>query len=175
MSGQTGGVAGAGETRRLEEKVREYQELFAQAEAQIGQLKARVQELEAIADKPKSAELLEVAAMKGKVGALEAALEEKSLELSEAKAEVASLRLKLEEAEAEVVRLRGELAKKDAALKRLEEEGVKSGGTSGRRVCPRCGSAFVVEREDRSRVLTYVPKTVYGRKFACRNCGHEWT
>ena len=47
---------------------------------------------------------------------------------------------------------------------------------TGRRQCPNCGaSGFAVkEVEDKSRILSYIPKPIYAKKFVCTKCGFEF-
>ena len=52
-----------------------------------------------------------------------------------------------------------------------------SGGLgSGRRLCPNCGaSGFAVkEVEDKSRIISYIPKPIYAKKQVCTKCGFEF-
>ncbi len=50
-----------------------------------------------------------------------------------------------------------------------------STGGSGRRVCPNCGSSQIKEMEDRTRIVSYIPKPMYAKKFVCRKCSYEFT
>ncbi len=52
---------------------------------------------------------------------------------------------------------------------------IPSGGGSGRRVCPNCGSSQLKEMEDRTRIVSYIPKPMYAKKFVCRKCSYEFT
>ena len=47
---------------------------------------------------------------------------------------------------------------------------------TGRRLCPNCGaSGFAVkEVEDRTRILSYIPKPIYAKKLVCTKCGFEF-
>ncbi|GAG90738.1 unnamed protein product, partial [marine sediment metagenome] len=47
---------------------------------------------------------------------------------------------------------------------------------TGRRLCPNCGaSGFAIkEVEDRSRIISYIPKPIYKKKQVCTKCGFEW-
>jgi septal ring factor EnvC (AmiA/AmiB activator) len=47
---------------------------------------------------------------------------------------------------------------------------------SGRRVCPNCGaSGFAVkEVEDKTRIISYIPKPIYAKKYVCTKCGFEF-
>jgi myosin heavy subunit len=47
---------------------------------------------------------------------------------------------------------------------------------TGRRLCPNCGaSGFAVkEVEDKTRILSYIPKPIYAKKFVCTKCGFEF-
>jgi chromosome segregation ATPase len=48
-------------------------------------------------------------------------------------------------------------------------------GGSGRRVCPNCGSSQIKETEDRTRIVSYIPKPMYAKNFVCRKCSYEFT
>jgi chromosome segregation ATPase len=48
-------------------------------------------------------------------------------------------------------------------------------GGGGRRVCPNCGSSQIKETEDRTRIVSYIPKPMYAKKFVCRKCSYEFT
>jgi len=43
-----------------------------------------------------------------------------------------------------------------------------------RRTCPQCGSHDINEVEDRTRVVSFIPKTMYAKKFVCRRCSTEF-
>jgi hypothetical protein len=47
---------------------------------------------------------------------------------------------------------------------------------SGRRLCPNCGaSGFAVkEVEDKTRIISYIPKPIYAKKLVCTKCGFEF-
>jgi archaellum component FlaC len=47
---------------------------------------------------------------------------------------------------------------------------------TGRRVCPSCGaSGFAVkEVEDKTRIISYIPKPTYAKKYVCTKCGFEF-
>ena len=47
---------------------------------------------------------------------------------------------------------------------------------SGRRICPNCGaSGFAVkEVEDKTRIISYIPKPIYAKKLVCTKCGFEF-
>ncbi len=49
------------------------------------------------------------------------------------------------------------------------------GSSGGRRVCPNCGSSQLKEMEDRTRIVSYIPKPMYAKKFVCRKCSYEFT
>ena len=52
-----------------------------------------------------------------------------------------------------------------------------SGGQStDRRVCPSCGaSGFAIkEVEDKSKIVSYIPKPIYAKKKVCTKCGYEF-
>ena len=46
-------------------------------------------------------------------------------------------------------------------------------GTS-RIVCPHCGSSKITVVEDKSRIISYIPKPVYAKKNVCSQCGFEF-
>jgi septal ring factor EnvC (AmiA/AmiB activator) len=47
---------------------------------------------------------------------------------------------------------------------------------SGRRLCPNCGaSGFAIkEVEDKTKILSYIPKPQYAKKNVCTKCGFEF-
>jgi len=47
---------------------------------------------------------------------------------------------------------------------------------AGRRICPNCGaSGFAVkEVEDKTRIISYIPKPIYAKKLVCTKCGFEF-
>ena len=47
---------------------------------------------------------------------------------------------------------------------------------SGRRVCPNCGaSGFAIKAiEDKSKIISYIPKPQYAKKNVCTKCGFEF-
>ncbi len=47
---------------------------------------------------------------------------------------------------------------------------------TGRRICPNCGaSGFAIkEVEDKTRILSYIPKPIYAKKLVCTKCGFEF-
>jgi len=49
-------------------------------------------------------------------------------------------------------------------------------GLSGRRICPNCGaSGFAIkEVEDRTKIISYIPKPQYAKKNVCTKCGFEF-
>ena len=49
-------------------------------------------------------------------------------------------------------------------------------GSTGRRVCPNCGATgfAVKEVEDRTRIISYIPKPIYAKKYVCTKCGFEF-
>ena len=53
---------------------------------------------------------------------------------------------------------------------------VGAGLASGRRVCPNCGaSGFAIkEVEDKSKIISYIPKPQYAKKNVCTKCGFEF-
>jgi len=48
--------------------------------------------------------------------------------------------------------------------------------STDRRVCPSCGaSGFAIkEVEDRSKIVSYIPKPIYAKKKVCTKCGYEF-
>jgi septal ring factor EnvC (AmiA/AmiB activator) len=48
--------------------------------------------------------------------------------------------------------------------------------SSGRRVCPNCGaSGFAIkEVEDRTKIVSYIPKPIYAKKMICTKCSYEF-
>jgi ribosomal protein S27AE len=47
---------------------------------------------------------------------------------------------------------------------------------TGRRLCPNCGaSGFAIkEIEDKTKIVSYIPKVIYGKKNHCTKCGYEF-
>ncbi|NVM45506.1 MAG: hypothetical protein HWN79_11375, partial [Candidatus Lokiarchaeota archaeon] len=47
---------------------------------------------------------------------------------------------------------------------------------SGRRICPNCGATgfAIKEVEDKSKILSYIPKPQYAKKSICTKCGFEF-
>ncbi len=45
-----------------------------------------------------------------------------------------------------------------------------------KRVCPSCGAMGFAIREvdDKSRVISYIPRRIYAKKKACTKCRYEW-
>ena len=58
--------------------------------------------------------------------------------------------------------------------------GGQGGGSVGlstsKRECPNCGaSGFAIkEVEDRSKIISYIPKPIYAKKKVCTKCGYEF-
>ncbi len=44
----------------------------------------------------------------------------------------------------------------------------------GRVVCQACGSSKVKEVEDKTSIISYIPKPIYGTKYRCMDCAHEF-
>ena len=53
---------------------------------------------------------------------------------------------------------------------------VSAGMGSGRRICPNCGATgfAIKEVEDKSKILSYIPKPQYAKKSVCTKCGFEF-
>ncbi len=53
---------------------------------------------------------------------------------------------------------------------------VSAGIGSGRRICPNCGATgfAIKEVEDKSKILSYIPKPQYAKKSVCTKCGFEF-
>ncbi|GAH08668.1 unnamed protein product, partial [marine sediment metagenome] len=47
-------------------------------------------------------------------------------------------------------------------------------GTGIRRVCPNCGSTAIKEVEDKTKIVSYIPKPIYAKKNICTKCGYEF-
>jgi hypothetical protein len=45
-----------------------------------------------------------------------------------------------------------------------------------KRVCPNCGAMGFAIREidDKSRIISYIPRRIYAKKKACTKCRYEW-
>ena len=43
-----------------------------------------------------------------------------------------------------------------------------------RHKCPNCGSVNYREVEDKSKIVSYIPRTIYGKKHVCMKCTFEW-
>jgi len=50
------------------------------------------------------------------------------------------------------------------------------GPSGARRVCPNCGaSGFAIkEIEDKSKIISYIPKPIYAKKHVCTKCSYEF-
>jgi ABC-type transporter Mla subunit MlaD len=53
---------------------------------------------------------------------------------------------------------------------------ITGGIGSGRRLCPNCGATgfAIKEVEDKSKILSYIPKPQYAKKSVCTKCGFEF-
>ena len=53
---------------------------------------------------------------------------------------------------------------------------IDAGFGSGRRICPNCGATgfAIKEVEDKSKILSYIPKPQYAKKSICTKCGFEF-
>jgi hypothetical protein len=51
-----------------------------------------------------------------------------------------------------------------------------TGVGTGRRICPNCGaSGFAIkEVEDKTKIISYIPKPQYAKKSVCTKCGFEF-
>lgn len=49
-------------------------------------------------------------------------------------------------------------------------------GSTSRRVCVNCGAIgpAIKEVEDKTRIISYIPKTIYAKKNVCTKCGFEF-
>ena len=47
-------------------------------------------------------------------------------------------------------------------------------GDTQRLLCPKCKGSRIVEMEDKSQVLAFTPRIIYGTKYRCQSCRHEW-
>ncbi len=58
----------------------------------------------------------------------------------------------------------------------ISTESSSSIGT-GRRVCPNCGATgfAIKEVEDKSRIISYIPKPQYAKKYICTKCGYDFS
>jgi len=47
---------------------------------------------------------------------------------------------------------------------------------SGRRICPNCGATgfAIKEVEDKTKIISYIPKPQYAKKNICTKCGFEF-
>ena len=52
---------------------------------------------------------------------------------------------------------------------------VNSESNGMRIVCPNCGSTKIREIEDKTKVISYIPKPMYGKKNVCQKCMYEWS
>jgi len=44
-----------------------------------------------------------------------------------------------------------------------------------RNQCPKCNGLKVREVEDRTKIVSYIPKVMYGHKLVCQTCRYEWS
>jgi hypothetical protein len=42
-------------------------------------------------------------------------------------------------------------------------------------LCLQCGSSHAKEIPDKSKVISYIPRPIYGKKWQCNQCGYEWS
>ena len=51
-----------------------------------------------------------------------------------------------------------------------------TGAATDRRICPNCGaSGFAIkEVEDKTKIVSYIPKPIYAKKKICTKCGYEF-
>lgn len=45
-----------------------------------------------------------------------------------------------------------------------------------KRQCPKCGAVgfAIKEVDDKSRIISYIPRRIYAKKKACTKCNYEW-
>jgi len=53
---------------------------------------------------------------------------------------------------------------------------ISSGLGSGRRICPNCGATgfAIKEVEDKTKIISYIPKPIFAKKSICTKCGFEF-
>lgn len=53
---------------------------------------------------------------------------------------------------------------------------ISPGLGSGRRICPNCGATgfAIKEVEDKSKIISYIPKPIFAKKSVCTKCGFEF-
>ena len=44
-----------------------------------------------------------------------------------------------------------------------------------RRICPNCGSHDINEVLDKTRIVSYIPKPMFAKKYVCRKCAWEFS
>jgi predicted RNase H-like nuclease (RuvC/YqgF family) len=44
-----------------------------------------------------------------------------------------------------------------------------------RNQCPKCGGVKIREMEDKTKIVSYIPKVMYGHKLVCQTCRYEWS
>ena len=44
-----------------------------------------------------------------------------------------------------------------------------------RNQCPKCSGLKVREVEDKTKIVSYIPKVMYGHKLVCQTCRYEWS
>ncbi len=51
-----------------------------------------------------------------------------------------------------------------------------TGSSSGRKICPNCGATgfAIKEVEDKTKIISYIPKPQYAKKNICTKCGFEF-
>ena len=49
-------------------------------------------------------------------------------------------------------------------------------GSENRRQCPICGAIgfSIKECDDKTRIISYIPRVIYAKKYACIKCRHEF-
>ena len=117
--------------------------------------------------------------------------------------QVLSLQQQVAPLQQQVSKLQGELTYKDKRIEELKEPKAVMASTlaqqdissqppisptttttpvpnidisSGRRACPNCGaSGFAIkEVEDKTKIVSYIPKPIYAKKKKCTKCGYEF-
>lgn len=51
----------------------------------------------------------------------------------------------------------------------------RTGGESSRNRCPNCGSTAIREVTDKTKIISYIPTPIYGKKKVCIKCMYEWS
>jgi len=171
------------EIQKLQEQMISIEEVETK-ERQISALNLNIQELS-----NQLQHLLDTQVSKEDYDALKFQIQQYQQQIAAGTQQLASLQRQIEE-------LKVEVAHKDKRIKELLEPRsvmaptiakpapIAPAGTgfSGdeldiglrRNQCPKCNGVKVREVEDKAKIISYIPKVIYGHKLVCQTCRYEW-